>query len=457
MTPLEGLASQTLAPTQSGDSNVVTLQAGERLTSARSGPLYCPYHNRWGEVAYRLEGHFEHRPLTIHASSTSGSPVIEDSWGRFVGVLGFSSDQPEAVRFIAERDRLSVVNDGTEPIDLWVSDESAASGQHWRHYNRALAKRLPSPTPGPEFWEQPEYCTWVEQKWCTMTTGRPGGPKMALSDEFIDQYIDRIAQMNLPTGKLTIDAGWQNDSSSYGDWLPNPDRFPDLGRTAERIADAGFVPGLWLAPVWIHPDSEAAGLWPHAVGEKIAPSNEDAPNAGGWNYWEPIEEMSERLTAVFARLYGQGFRKFKLDMSYARMDLMIRLHERIYKAIKSVAPDAEVETHQPNPFFAVHTDVVRTNDVLCHDRQDWRRLTTDHFEVSERSAFGKVINLDHIGGNDPSVSEADFLDHLAMYQQAVGYPVVSLLPDRVGDAAIEATRELMWSRVHEPNAVSRFF
>lgn len=422
----------------------------------RTGDLFCPYHNRWGEAVYRLAGSFDHRPLTIHASSTSGSPVMEDAAGRFVGVLAYADHEPDAVRFVAEADRVTVMNEGSESVELWVSETPAESDEHWRAYNRALGDRLPATMPGPDFWRQPEYCTWVEQKRGILENPQPGGPKMVLNDDFIDRYIDRIAALDLPPGKLTIDAGWQHDRESYGDWIPHPQRFPDLAKTAERIARAGFVPGLWLAPVWLHPDSEAARQSPQALGEPIAPSNEDAPNSGDWNYWQPGDEMTQRLTSVFDRLYRQGFRKFKLDMSYARMDLMIRLHERIYLAVKAVAPDAEVETHHPNPFFAVHTDAVRTNDVLCHDKQDWRALTTAHFDVCERSAFGKVINLDHIGGNEPRVSEADFLEHLNMYREAVGYPVVSLLPDRFSDAAIQATHELMWSRANNPRAVSRF-
>lgn len=443
-------------PDEGSASHVVELLPGEPIEIARTGVVYCPYHNRWGEPAYRLAGTFTHRPLTIHASSTSGSPVMEDASGRFVGVLEPPAAAPGSVLFVGGRDRLAVVNRGPTPVAVWVADTPAAPGAHWRAYNRALSDRLPTPARTPSFWQQPEYCTWVEQKRLALEAGRPHAAQDLLDDAFVDRYLDRLDRLGLPPAKLTLDHGWQDGDATYGDWRPHPRRFPDLGRTARRIADAGFIPGIWLAPIWLHPDSDAARADPRRLGEPIAPSNHDSPHTGGWNYWRPTDAMTRRLTDVFARLYDQGFRKFKLDMTYARMDLMIRLHERVYHAIKAVAPDAEVETHHPNPFFAVHTDAVRTNDVLCHDPQDWRSLTAEHFDVCERSAFGKVINLDHVGGNDPRVTEADFLEHLGMYREAVGYPVVSLLPHHLGDAAVEATRDLMRSRVSTPRAVSRF-
>ena len=144
-------------------------------------------------------------------------------------------------------------------------------------------------------------------------------------------------------------------------------------------------------------------------------------------------------------------------MIYAAMDCMIALHRLIYRVAKSVAPDAEIETHHPNPFFARYTDTVRTNDVLCHDRQAWRQLTRDHFEICEKSAFGTIINLDHIGGNDPAVAEEDYLEHPQFYAQGVGYPVVSLLPDHFGDRTTEAVSQLMTERARRPRARSRFF
>jgi len=423
---------------------VQALAAGDSIEVGLQGPLLCPYFNRWGESVYRQAQAFEHRPLRVPASSTSGSPVIQDAAGRFVGLLGFDWNQADDIVFRYDGNgRLTLRNDGDRPAEIFIADTPDEPDAHWRRYNALLAQRLPARSDEPAFWADPEYCTWVEQK-LEAKRRRPGvTPHHVISADFIDRYLDDIARLDLPPGKLTIDHGWQHGDETYGDWDAHPDRFDDLGRAADRIRHAGFTPGIWLAPIWLHPRSRVAQADPSLLGEPIAPANADSPINDHWHYWQPGQAMAERMRELFGGLYRMGFRKFKLDMLYARKDLMTELQSIVYRSIKAVAPDAEVETHHPDPFFAVHTDTVRTNDVLCNDKQQWRELTRDHFSICERSAFDRIINLDHIGGNDPAVTEDDFLEHLGLYRDAVGYPVVSLLPHHVGDRATEATRALL--------------
>lgn len=438
-------------------SACVTVEGGQTAAYNLEGVLLCPYHNRWGESAYRLSGPFEHHPLRIHASSTSGSPVIEDQAGRFFGLLGFEWDQADDIAFRYDgRGRLTVHNHGDRPIEVFSGDTPAAPGEHWRRYNAILSTRLARREQEPAFWGQLEYCTWVEQKHEARRAGGDATPHTVLNDDFIDRYLQQIDRLNLPKGKLTIDHGWQHGDETYGDWDPHPQRFPDLGRTAERIRNAGFVPGIWLAPIWLHPATRVARAQPQLLGPTIAPSNADSPLNDVWHYWTPGDELAQRMQDVFGYLYQLGFRKFKLDMIYARKDFMVALQAVIYNAVKAVAPDAEVETHHPDPFFGQYTDTVRTNDVLCNNRQQWRQLTRDHFMVCEQSAFDHIINLDHIGGNDPAVTSADYMEHLGFYRDATGHPVVSLLPHHAGIAAVEAVRELLTRHTLSPRARSRF-
>lgn len=436
--------------------HVVQIEAGEGHEARLDAPLFCPYHNRWGESAYSLGGAFEHCPLQIHASSTSGAPVVEDASGRFVGILDFSWVQAPDVVFRYDGSVLTVLNQSDRVLEVAFSETPRRGGGHWRDYNRLLADRLPVRENEPTFWSDLEYCTWVEQKHVALQAGKGCSPHDVIDDAFLDRYMDDIDRLGLPKGKLTIDHGWQHGDETYGDWDPHPDRFTDLGRTAERITAAGFTPRIWLAPIWLHPASRVARADPSLLGEPIAPSNADSPNIGDWNYWRPGPELAERVQQIFGDLYEAGYRKFKLDMVYGRKDLMAELQSVIYPAIKAVAPDAEVETHHPDPFLAIHTDTVRTNDILCNPRQGWRRLTQEHFEVCHKSAFGRVINLDHVGGNDPAVTPADFLEHLSLYRDAVGYPVISMLPHHVSDEAVEAVRNLLEAYRSDPRPRSRF-
>ncbi len=59
---------------------------------------------------------------------------------------------------------------------------------------------------------------------------------------------------SLPLDLIQIDDGFE---SQVGDWFSFKDTFPQgVSGLAKEIADAGFTPGLWLAPFIVHPKSQ---------------------------------------------------------------------------------------------------------------------------------------------------------------------------------------------------------
>jgi hypothetical protein len=306
----------------------------------------------------------------------------------------------------------------------------------------------------PAHWDMLEYCTWVEQKRIMGT----GTPHEVLNDAFIDDYMQRVYDMDLPTGKFTIDHGWTPGHHTYGDWDVDTARFPEFEKTLRRIADNGFVPALWFAPVWLHQLSRLVAAHPGVLGPSTATSTPDSPvRDDAWHYWVPCQQTFDLIKPVFKRFIDMGVRKFKWDMIYADKSFMKQLHILFYTAIKQIDPDVEVEIHQPDIFFAQYGDAIRTNDVLCNDKMAWRDLTLAHFKVCNCSSPGKVINLDHIAGNDPSVSPAWFLEHLNMYKGVNGYPVVSLLPDSIADECVQEMRSYLKGYAANPTPVSTFY
>lgn len=414
------------------------------------GPLFCPYYNLWGQNVYRLSVPFRHNPFLLPASSTSGSPVILDADGKFFGFM--NDDAVEAAEFHYDGvGQLTVFVPSGQ--SLWV-DESG-SPNAWRDYNRAVLDSLPPPSRIRDFWCSVEYCTWVEQKAVALETRR--SPFEVLTHSFVASYLRRLQEIGLPKGKLTIDHGWQNGDETYGDWAVHPDRFPDLRRTADLIREEGFVPGLWMAPIWLHPKSAAAQAHPEWLGPRISAATPDSPLAGDWNYFNACPDFEAHLQEIFARFHQMGFMKFKFDMIYANKQFMKSLHRLIYRTVKSVSEEIEVELHQPDIFYTNCCDAVRTNDVLCNKvYPHWRELTQAHFEVCAKSAPGRVINLDHVGGNDPEVSASDFLEHLCLYESAVGHPVISLLPTRLGEFATQRVHDYLLRYSTTPNAVSSY-
>lgn len=420
-------------------------------------PLFCPYHNRWGEPAYRFRRAFSHNPFTIHASSTSGSPVILDHAGMF---FGFAKESPE-VGCVFSYDGNGHLSVSVPAGQVLLIGDGGHGDDCWREYNRQVLLDQPAVRQTiPEHWTDLEYCTWVEQK-------RQGsgetliqkffGARDVLSEQFVVRMIDRIKELGLPPGKFTIDDGWFGSYAGLGDWQPDPDRFPRFRQTVDYILNEGFVPGLWMAPIWIHPQSCLARRYPEFIGDPVAPSNQDAPHNAEWNYLRPGPGLDGMLTEVFERISGLGFRKLKFDMTYARKDLMRELHKVIYRAVKAVDSDLEIEIHQPDIFFSQYGDAIRTNDVLCNECCQWKELTRDHFEVCYKSAPLKVLNLDHVGGNDPSVMEEDFLEHVSLYRGMCGVPVISLLDGcNMGKRSHDALLELAFDYKQSQRAVSDF-
>jgi hypothetical protein len=413
-------------------------------------PLLCPYHNLWGQNVYALSRPFRHNPFTIPASSTSGSPLVIDADGKCFGFMNGEAVQGAEFAYDG-RDTLTIsVPEGQR---LWA-DESGQPDS-WRRYNRAVLSALPAASRIRDAWCDIEYCTWVEQKAVALETGRH--PFEVLTHDFAAAYIRQVNDLGLPRGKLTVDHGWQNGDTTYGDWEAHPDRFGSLQRTADLIRDNGFTPGLWMAPIWLHPQSRAAVRHPEWMGPPIVSATPDSPVAGDWNYVRPADGVLEHLRQIFARYHGMGFMKFKFDMLYADKQYMRTLHQIIYRAVKEVSEEIEVEIHQPDIFFTTCCDAVRTNDVLCNaDYPWWRELTKAHMDICVKSAAGRVINLDHIGGNDPSISAETFLEHLEIYRGAVGHPVVSMLPGRLGTRAVEALRVYLTGYAQRRTAVSRY-
>lgn len=73
------------------------------------------------------------------------------------------------------------------------------------------------------------------------------------------QLADRAAAIGVEL--FVMDDGWfgrrVDDTAGLGDWVPNPDRFPDgLGPLIEHVHGLGMKFGLWVEPEMTNPDSD---------------------------------------------------------------------------------------------------------------------------------------------------------------------------------------------------------
>ena len=124
----------------------------------------------------------------------------------------------------------------------------------------------------------------------------------------------RRHQQDFPVTYIQLDDGYQ---AALGDWLLCNDHFPDgLQSLAAKVIEAGFKPGLWLAPFMVeerstlfskHPDwmvhtPDGAVLWAsNWRGSRVAVLDGTHPGAQAY------------LLEVFSTLVRWGFDYVKLD------------------------------------------------------------------------------------------------------------------------------------------------
>jgi len=121
----------------------------------------------------------------------------------------------------------------------------------------------------------------------------------------------------VPVDVVQIDDGWMR---AYGDWSETNQRFPrGLAPVAARIAGAGLVPGLWLAPFTASASSKLFREHP----DWMVKDETGKPLAWDVDWAEPREawygldgshpEVHDWLRELFQSLRRAGFRFFKLD------------------------------------------------------------------------------------------------------------------------------------------------
>ena len=107
-------------------------------------------------------------------------------------------------------------------------------------------------------------------------------------------------QDRLPMQVFQLDDGWQK---AYGDWEADPKKFPNgMKPIADKISAAGMIPGLWLTMV----TTSTNGAHPDGNPDK----NLDPTNPA----------TREFITKTLKKRYADGFRYFKLDFNYPRMN-----------------------------------------------------------------------------------------------------------------------------------------
>jgi len=119
---------------------------------------------------------------------------------------------------------------------------------------------------------------------------------------------DKVLSENIKY--ITIDDGWQH---LWGEWVENHKFKNGMKYTADKIKEAGFVPGIWVAPIQIVPHCDAA-LW-HS--DMLLKGDDGDPYFGTltnqFNVDPTHPEGKKHIEKIFKKLYNDGYRLFKID------------------------------------------------------------------------------------------------------------------------------------------------
>jgi alpha-galactosidase len=155
------------------------------------------------------------------------------------------------------------------------------------------------------------------------------------------QLAKDIADLSgLPFDVVQIDDGWEK---MVGDWEPNA-KFPSGMRDlTSRISDAGFKPGLWLAPFIALPGSDLAVSRPSLLLRDAA----GEPVIAGYNWGGPYyaldmasPEARDHVAALIDTVVRSwGFRYLKLDFINAAALTSESVYRTSLELVRSVAGD----------------------------------------------------------------------------------------------------------------------
>jgi alpha-galactosidase len=136
-----------------------------------------------------------------------------------------------------------------------------------------------------------------------------------IDEDLIARTVDDLR--GYPFDVFQLDDGWE---PIVGDWVAGPDFSSGMDVTVRRIQDAGFRPGLWLAPMVALPDSTIARERP----DLLVQGADGKPLTTGYNWGSHYysldttqREVKDHLREVFERVTGWGFSYLKLDFMYA--------------------------------------------------------------------------------------------------------------------------------------------
>lgn len=309
------------------------------------------------------------------------APTVDDAWGaprrgmtRFEARCHYLEGRgPMALEVEAAAAAGMDAGHGLRSEPFYLEPMPASGQQGLEAFARRYAARI-----GKRVW------TDVPASWNSWGGGGgSGGYGTNIDEARILQNLDLAAAQFLPHGMkwFLIDDGWE---VVEGDWEPRKDRFPDhevdgvtvdgMRWMAGQIRERGMIPGIWIAPFTIDPDSATAKAHPDWLADLTPLGHIFVPAD-----MRPLDlthpEVRQWLADLFRKLTRDwGYRWIKQDFSYYAM-FTTNLHDPDVTPTEAYVDTLAMlrEVIGPDVFYLLVSAVG-----LTFDAADGNRITLDN-------------------------------------------------------------------------------
>ena len=267
----------------------------------------------------------------------------------------------------------------------------------------------------PRWWQGPVFCGWGEQAHLS-----PHDRYAGANQKDYTTMMNRLDELNLNPTYIIIDDKWQG---TYGELIPDPEKWPDLRAFVDAEHAKGRRVLLWIK-LW-----NSEGLPPEECVELFyIPYGADPTSPA---YRKRMEETIYRLLSSdpgcfncdgfkidFANVMPLGKNLKTHESGVYGIELLKRMMTLIYQSAKKVKPDCLINTSAAHPYFADVTDQGRLHDYNGQLRFLW--------EVREYRAklFQAAFPGISIDTDDPSCTSKDQVMNYLRRAPELGAPVL---------------------------------
>lgn len=277
----------------------------------------------------------------------------------------------------------------------------------------------------PRWWYGPIVCGWNEQE--VQIEGTWSQKGMA-SQKVYTKIAGMIEEKNIRPTMLIIDDKWQR---TYGDCLPDEERWPDMRAFTDEMHRRGIHTLLWFR-MWggegLPEDEVMDGFGTPYKGGPV--ELDYAPYADPTN-----EKYRAHLKQILYKLLSSdegcmNVDGFKLDytlvMPYGKRaksaggqygaELTKQLYKLIYETAKEIKPDCLINGSPAHPYFAEYCDMARLHDYDWAQRNEAEQMR-ERASIFRATMPGVLIDCD-------SVNFADREDAMHYYKEmpSIGAP-----------------------------------